>query len=353
MGLSITATYGIIFTASLMMFGIMLNSLLYAYDQFNSGLGDRMEMIDAHQNSIEVERVVYNSSRIEIIARNGGPYTVSMDKANVIVNGTPLTFDSPPYWYPGMDVRIFVNSSYDIGGEHGVQFCIPFPGAIATSEYDKIYAINDTSLVAYDYRGVVVWRVTVGEPRDVSVGSYVFFLNSSGIFSYDYDGTQVGFFPLSGLSSLDSRGPTVYAISSNRLFIVNFTTLQVRTVGISSGRDVAVGHRVYVLENGAIRIFDYSGNSLGVISDSRLAYATRISADWNIAGDYLFALTSDGNVLVYRDGGFVGSIPLERSAGNIDVYGKIYLSGECVDAVNMGYRIKIVDEFGNEAYGLL
>jgi len=114
-----------------------------------------------------------------------------------------------------------------------------------------------------------------------------------------------------------------------------------------------VGDRVYVLNGSAVDIYDFSGNFLGRISDPRLSYATRISADWNMAGDYLFVLTSLGNILVYRGGEFIGSIPVPVDACNLDIYGKIYLAGAGVIGMDMGYRVKIVDQYGNEAYGFL
>lgn len=355
MALSITATYAIVFTASLMMFGVILGSMLYAYQEIRDGMNSRVDIIDSHSNTLIVERIVYNSGRIEIISTNKGPRTLNTDKLSILVNGTPVEFNPVDIWYPESEMTFFTNTTYyDVGSSHDIQFNIPVYGdVIATSELDGIYVLNSTSLISYDYSGDMRWIHSIKEPRDLSVGNYVFVLNSTGIFEFELTGTQHGFLPFAGLSSLDSRGSTLYAISTSKLYILNENGILTRTIPLSRGRDVAVGKEVYVLDGNTVRVYDYQGNYLGSINDGRLKYAVHISADWNSRGNYLFVLTSTGNILVYRNHTFYSAFALPVYATNIDVYGKIYLSSQGVYAMDMGYRIKIVDEFGNEIYSNL
>lgn len=352
MGLSVTATYGIIFTASLLLFGVLLNSLLYAYDNFQDGLNNKIDIIENEKNLISIKRVVYNDGNVEIIALNEGPKTLETEKMTILLNGTPVNFSSEDYWYPGEVMEFFINSSYSLGYVHDVQFSIPIEG-IASSESDKIYIINETTLFAYYYNGTLAWERSIDGPRDVSSSSLVYVLNGTGILELDENGQLVRFLSVTNLTSLGSRGPYIYAVNSSNFIVMNNTGEVIKKVNLTDGKDVAVGKEVYVLDGNEVKLFDYYGNYEGTIVDPRLSNAIKISADSNAQGDYLLVLTRYGSILVYDHGAYVGSIPLSVEAINVDLYGKIYICGPTMIALNSGYRVKMVDEYGNEVYGFL
>ena len=355
MGLSVTATYGIIFTASLLMMGAMLNSILYAYNQFQNGLNNKIDLINYAANRIKIERVVYNKSAIEIIATNEGPKSLDMSKLSVIVNGHIFNVTSDKIWYPGDEERIFINTTYSMGKYHNAEFTMDCTNLIATTEYDKIYLLNSTELFAYNYDGTLAWKRHVIGPRDVSASSAgVFVLNATGIAVYDFGGQQQNFYSVTNLTSIDSRGPHIYALNSTEFLIINNTEGVIeKRVLISGGKDIAIGRDLYVLTSEEVKVYSPEGDYLFSVQDSKIANAQRISADWHDADGDFVVLTSYGNLRVYSNDTFLEEITLGSYANNVDMYGKIYISGSGLTAIDCGYRLKIVDEYGNEIYAYL
>ncbi len=356
MGLSTTASYAIIFTASLLMLSTLLNSIIYSYSTVNEGMDNKNEIIEGNSNVIEIDRVIYNSSKIEIIAHNLGPETLEMDAMSVVINGTIVNFTyQGDYWYPGSEKVLRINSTYDLGDYHSIQFKIGVGNEIiASCELDKVYAINDTSVMAYTYKGDMVWIHNVENALDIAVDSYLYVLNSTRILKYDLDGNYVSSFALNlGIIAIDAHNNSIYAISNTTFYIFDSNGNLIKSTGITDGRDLAVGRYVYVLEGNSVYVYDYSGNSVSSFTDSRITNATKITADWNMQGNYIFVLNNHNEILVYENGTYKQSIPLQWEINNLDIYGKIYLSTSGVWGMNMGYRVKMVDEYGNEIYTYL
>ncbi len=349
MGLSVTTTYGIIFTASLLMLGTLLNSMIYAYNGFNDGLNNRVSIIENSKNVIKVSRVVYNQTKIEIYAVNKGPKTEDMAKITLLVNGNPVPLNYSGFWYPGEEKVIDVQHNYSQGNYHGVQFNINAKDIIASAEYDKIYVLNKTEILAYNYDGTLSWFASVKEPRDICVGNYVYILNSTGVSVYSYSGQKIRFFTTGNLSHIATRGSLLYMINRTKMIITNDTGSVINTVSLSDGKDVSLSSYVYVLDGSKINIYNFDGDYISSIDDSRLNGATNISAntsDENI----LTVLTNYGEILLYQNNSYYGEIPLPVKANNIDLFGKIYLCGSGLYAMDIGFHIKIVDQFGNSVY---
>ncbi len=355
MGLSTTASFGIIFTASLFMLGVLLNSLIYSYANVNQGMEDRVEIIQGSKNIIKIEKIVYNSSQIEIIAWNQGPITLDMSKLSILINGSISSFiSSGNYWYPGQRKRFFISSAYSIGNNHDIQFAMDSGARIkASAELDKIYILISNALEVYSFEGDKLWSIGVNSPLDVAVDSYIFVLNSSEILEYDLNGNYVRSFG-NGLSivGIAAYNNHLYAVSSTSFYIFDYNGTQIKSVAITDGKDVAVGSYVYVLRGNTVEKDDYDGNYVSSFSDSRLTNASRIAADRNL-GDTFFVLNNQGEILVYRGNAYLETIALPEECNNIDVYGKIYLSGTGLHAMNLGYRVKLVDEYGNTIYDYL
>ncbi len=355
MGLSVAATYGILFTASLFMLSILLNGLLYSYDQFKSGVDNKISMIENKDNLIKVDRVVMNATHIEIYAINEGPNTLNASQISLIINGTIVNFTSKyEVWYPNEENVLYVNNTWDLGSVHELQFTA-FPGGnpIATAEYDKIYTLNSTGVYAFWYSGALGWSRSINGPRDIAVSSSsLYILNTTGIIIMTHDDDITSFFPLYNYTAIAARGPTIYAVNQTTLSIINTTTGAIDNVSINNGKDVAVGKYVFVLENNVIRYYTYSGTYVGSISTGLIA-PRKITASPLQSRDYLLVLNGNGNILLYRNENLKEEISPGIAANNIDLYGKIYLSGTSVYSYDGGYRIKIVDSFGNQIYTML
>ncbi len=356
MGLSTTASYAILFTASLLMLSTLLNSIIYSYSMANEGMNNKNEIIEGTGNVIEIDRVIYNSSKIEIIAHNLGPKTLKMDALSIVVNGSIVNFTyQDDYWYPGSKEILRVNGTYDLGDYHKIQFKIGVGNDIlATSEWDKIYALTSTSVIAYSYEGDMLWSRDVEEALDIAVDSYLYILNSTRILKYDLNGSYVTSFALNmGIIAIDAYNNSIYAISNSTFYIFDSNGNLIKSVGITDGRDVAVGKYVYVLEGNSVYNYDYSGNSISSFTDSRITNATKIAADWNMQGNYVLILNNHNEILVYENGTYKQEIPLQWEINNLDLYGKIYLSTLGIWGMDIGYRVKLVDEYGNEVYTYL
>ena len=355
MGLSTTAAYGILFTASIMMLVTLLNSLIYSYTLTNQGMENRSEILQGSKNVIEIERIVYNSSKIEILGYNKGPYTLDMNSTTVLVNGTLEQFSSSSYWYAGEYEKIFVNSSYSLGNYHPIQFKMDMgDNVIASGEKDKIYILNSTGVTAYSYEGTKVWYKGIKEPLDIACGKYIYILNSTRILEYDYSGNYQGYFAENfSIIAIAANDTRVYGISNNTLYIFDSSGNLLNQVSISQGRDVAIGKYVYVLEGNEVYAYTSSGTYVYSFTDWRITNATKISASQSMQGSFIFILNNHNEILIYQGKDFVQDIELEELARNIDVYGKIYISSSGLYAMDMGYRVKIVDEYGNEFYGYL
>jgi len=353
MGLSTTASYAILFTASLLMLSTLVNSMLYSYYMANEGMTNKNEMIEGSANMIKIDRVVYNSSKIEIIAYNLGPKTLEVEDISVVVNGTITNFSfEGDYWYPGTKESLIINSTYDFGSYHTVQFKIDYGDYIlASCESDKIYILNRSAVLAYNFEGKKVWNFKVNSPRDLAVGSYLYVLNSTRILKYDLNGNYVSSFGTNlGILSIDVYKGFIYAVSNTTFYIFDQNGTLTKSLTITNGRDIAIGKDVYILSGNTIYIYDYSGNLISSFTDSRITNATCISADWNMAGYYIFILNSHNEILVYQNSTYKDTIPLDCVANNIDIYGKIYVSSSGLWGMDIGYRVKVVDEYGNEIY---
>ncbi len=356
MGLSTTAAYGILFTASLLMLATLLNSLIYSYALTNQGMENRSEIIQSSKNIEKFERIVYNSSRIEIYAYNEGPLTLNTSHVSVIVNGSVSSFTySSPYWYPGSEEIFDVNTSYSFGEEHSVQFKMDLGNkVIATAEYDKLYVLNESAVAAYFYSGEKAWSVDVNASKDIACGQYLYVLNASEILMYNFNGIYAGTFGAGlNITAIAASENYVYGISNTTLYIFTTTGSILREVTINNARDIAVGAYLYTLVDNTIYEYTYTGTYITSFTDWRITNATKIAADPNMEGSYLFVLNNGNELLVYSNGSYAADIPLAQITKNIDVYGKIYLSTQGVMAMNMGYRVKLIDEYGNEIYGYL
>ncbi len=355
MGLSTTASFGIIFTASLFMLGMLLNALIYSYTTVNQGFEERSDIMEGVKNVVEVERIIYNSSRIEIMAVNSGPKTLEVDKLSILVNGSVVNFTATgDYWYPGQRKRIFLDATYDIGENHDIQFTIGAGGrVIASCEGQRIYLLTSAGLSVYSYEGEKLWSVGISSPLDVTVDTYIFVLNATEILEYDMNGNYVRSFAQNlGIVGIDAYRGSLYAVSPTTFYIFDYSGTQIKSFGIIDGKDVAVGKYVYILEGNSVEKDDYSGNYVSMLTDSRITNATRISATPEL-GDTVFILNGDDELLIYESGSYHTSISLEEPADNIDVYGKIYLSGSELYAMNIGHPVKLVDEYGNCVYDYL
>ncbi len=355
MGLSTTAAYGILFTASIMMLVTLLNSLIYSYTLTNQGMENRSEILQGSKNVIEIDRIVYNSSKIEILGYNKGPYTLDMNSTTLLVNGSVVAFTSTAYWYTGEYEKIFVNSSYSLGSYHSIQFKMDVgDDVIASAERDKIYILNSTGVTAYSYEGSKVWYKEIEEPLDIAYGKYIYVLNSTEILEYDYSGDYKGSFAENlSIIAIAANDTRVYGISNTTLYIFDSSGNLLNQISISQGRDVAIGKYVYVLEGNEVYAYTSSGTYVYSFTDWRINNATKIAASQSMQGSFIFILNNHNEILIYQDKEFVQDIELEEFAHNIDVYGKIYISSSGLYAMDMGYRVKIVDEFGNEFYGYL
>ncbi|NPA75571.1 MAG: archaeal flagellar protein F [Euryarchaeota archaeon] len=356
MGLSVVATYGILFTASLFMLGMLLNGLLYSYDQFKTGVDNKISIIEDKNNLIKIERVVLNGTDLEIYALNRGPNTLNASKISLVINGTPVNFTcTHTVWFPGEENVLSTPVMYDLGAVHTLQFSAFLNDLpIASAEYDKIYALNSSGVYAYYYSGTLAWSRKITEPRDISVSpTALYVLTAAGIYVMDLDGRITSF--LSGYSflAIASRGSTIYAVNSTTLSIINTTTGTVTNVGIYGGKDVAVGTYVFVLTGNSINYYTYTGAYVGTIIGTPLLSPEKIAADPMLTGDYLLVLNGDGNVLVYKNEAYTATIVPNSPVFNIDLHGKIYMSGQSVFAYDGGYRIKMVDSYGNQLYTYL
>ena len=354
MGLSVIATYGIVFTASLLMFGMLLNSFLYSYSQFNSGINNKVSIIENTKNSIKIERVVYNQSYIDIMTTNMGPETVDLEKLTVLVNGSLVSLNYSGAWYPGEELTLVVNhSEYTLGSYHQVQFTVaPGTEPIASAEYDKIYLLNSTGIYAYYYSGTLAWHAAVQGPRDLSVSNNVYVLNATGIEVFNLSGQELRFLSLANLSQIASHGSLLYALNSTTLEVLTDTGTITKRIALDDGKDIAVGTELYVLDGTTIKIYNYTGAYISSFTDSRLYDAAKITAATNASG-LLFVLTSHGSILAYRDSDYLTSIPLSVGVRNISLYGKLYLCADGLQAMDIGYAVKLVDEFGNSVYDYL
>jgi hypothetical protein len=214
--------------------------------------------------------------------------------------------------------------------------------------------LNSTSLLAYNFEGGRLWSVTINSPIDLAVSSHLYVLNSTRILKYDLNGSYVSSFATNlNILAIDTHGNYIYALSNTTFYIFDQNGTLIKSLSISNGRDIAVGRDVYILSGNRIYIYDYSGNSISSFTDSRITNATKISADWNMEGYHIFILNNHNEILVYENGTYEGTISLDCVANNIDIYGKIYLSSSGVMGMDMGYRVKIVDEYGNEIYTYL
>ena len=355
MGLSTTAAYGILFTASIMMLVTLLNSLIYSYTLTNQGMENRSEIMQGSKNVIEIDRVVYNSSKIEVWGYNKGPYTLDMNATTVLVNGSVMEFNSAAYWYAGEYEKIFVNSSYSLGNYHKIQFKMDVgDDVIASSERDKIYILNSTGVTAYSYEGSRVWYREIKDPLDISCGEHIYVLNSTEILEYNSSGYYLGAFgenlSIIAIAANDTR---VYGISNTTLYIFDSSGNLLNQISILQGKDVTIGKYVYVLEGNEIYAYTSSGTYVYSFTDWRINNATKIAASQSMDGSFIFVLNNHNEILIYRGEEFVQDIGLEELAWNIDIYGKIYISSSGLYAMDMGYRVKIVDEYGNEFYGYL
>ncbi len=355
MGLSTTASYAILFTASLLMLSTLVNSMLYSYYMANEGINNKNEIIEGNDNVIRVDRVVYNSS-IEIVAYNLGPKTLKMDALSIVVNGSVVNFTYVgDYWYPGSKKILKINDTYTLGDYHAIQFKMGVGNDfIASCESDKIYGINSTSVLAYNYEGNIVWSINVQNPLDIAVDSYLYVLNSTRILKYDLNGNYITSFGSNlGLIAIDAYNDSIYAISNTTFYIFNSSGNLLTSVSITQGKDIAVGKYVYILEGNSVYLYDYAGNSISSFTDSRITNATKITADSNMRGNYVLILNNDDEILVYGNRTYKQGIPLEEVVENIDLQGKIYLSTSGIWGMDIGYRIKVVDEYGNEIYTYL
>lgn len=355
MGLSTTASFGIVFTASLFMLGIILNSLIHAYTNINEGFEYRNDMLEGQKNVIEIERVIYNSTKIEILAKNNGPKSLKMDKINILINGVIMNFTSTGnYWYPGERKKFFLNSSYSIGENHDIQFIVGAGSdVIASCEKDRVYILTSSGLSIYSYEGGSLMNIEITSPLDVTVDDYIFVLNSTEILVYDLAGNYVRSFAENlGIIGIDAYNGYLYGISSTTFYIFDYDGNEIKSFGVTDGKDVCVGSYVYILEGNSVEKEDYSGNYISKIEDSRITNATKIAADATL-GDILFILNGDDMLLIYRENSYLEAISLEKNVNNVDIYGKIYLSGSELYAMNIGYRVKMVDEYGNEIYAHL
>ena len=356
MGLSVTATYGILFTASLFMMGMLLNGLLYSYDQFKTGLNDKINVLEDKKNIITIDRIVLNGTQIELRALNKGPNTLNTTSISILVNGTVVNFSAAQViWYPGDYDEFFINHTYDFGVLHSQSFELFFGGnPIATAEMDKIYILNSTGVYSYYYSGALAWTMNVVGPRDISVSSQVYILNTTGIEILDYDGSVTSFLSGYNFSAIASRGSIIYGVNTTALTILNVSSNSViKSVSLSDGRDVAVGKYVFVLDGDAVKYYDYNGTYVGSITGSEIFNAKKITADTEISGDYLLLLNGDGSILVFKNENLIATITPPMPTNNIDLHGKIYLSGSSVVSLDSGYRIKMIDGFGNEVYQYL
>ncbi len=356
MGLSVTVTYGILFTASLFMLSVLLNGLLYSYDQFKSGIDNRINILENKENTIKIDRIVLNATKIEIYAINEGPNTLNTSQLSIVLNGTPANFTAyHSIWYPGESNVLTINSTWDLGTAHMKQFSL-FNGKapIATAEYDKIYILNQTGVYAYYYSGALAWSSAVVGPRDISAtSSSIYVLNTTGILVMNHDGGITSFFGNMSFNAIAARGSTIYAVNSSTLAIINATTGDETNIALEDGKDVAVGKYVFVIDGSVIKYYTYTGEYLGEISGGALVNPQKISSSPDSKYNYLVVLNGDGNVLIYKNEALYGIITPQEPVGNISLYGKIYLSGESVLAYDGGFRIKIVDSFGNQMYGEL
>jgi len=354
MGLSVIATYGIVFTASLLMFGMLLNSFLYSYSQFNSGINNKVSIIESTKNVMKIERIVYNQSHIDILAINMGPKTEDLESLTVLVNGTIVPLNYTGVWYPGEELTLKVNyTGYSMGTVHQLQFTVA-PGIepIASAEYDKIYLLNATGIYAYYYSGTLAWHTAVQGPRDLSIGTYIYVLNATGIDVFDLSGQELRFLPLANISHIASHGSLLYALNSTSLQVLTDTGTVEKEIGMADGRDVTAGSEVYVLDGTTVKSYNYTGTYLSSFTDSRLYDSTKITAAPNASG-LLFVLTSHGEILAYRGSEYIGSIPLSVQVSDISLYGKLYLCSDGLQAMDIGYPVKLVDEFGNGVYDYL
>lgn len=354
MGLSTIAAYGVLFTASVFMMGILLNSVIYSYDESQNGFRNRINIMNHQKNSISITRIVYNTTRIEIYAENEGPNTIDLSKVSIMVNGTMRGFNtSGDYWYPGEFKKFFINTTYEIGGNNGIQFKVGMD-AIATAEQDKIYILNSDGIYSYAYEGPLSWYSNINDGVDCSVSSRVFVLNATGIIEYTLDGTKIGsIVGNNDFIAMDANYNYVYAVNKSAFVIYTFSGNIVASQSMNNGKDVAVGRNVYVLDGNAVKVFNYTGAYLYQITSPYITNATKISSDFENGKDYMIILNNGNQILIFRDGSYVREITLEEKVKNLDIYGKIYVSGNEVWAMNFGYRIKIVDDYGNEVYGFL
>ncbi len=357
MGLSTTAAYGIIFTASLFMLGVLLNSILFSFYLANDGMQDRFTLMEGQKNTIKIDRIVYNESRVEIIAENLGPMTISINDTSFLLNGTLSTLQSSGdnMWYPGVK-RIFFSDkhTYSYGDVHDIQFTIaPASTIISTAVLDKVYAITDTELIAYSFEGVKLWSVSLSStPVDLCVGKYVYVSTPTGVFMYTKSGAYAGFFANITDAKIDCNKDYVYAVNSTEFIVYNSTGSVISTDN-RGGRDVCIGDRVYVLTRTRVRIYNLTGTYLGFFTSALLTDPLKISADWNMESDTVFVLNNGDEIIVFKNGTYEDTIPLSTVESNIEIYGKIYLSGTGITAMDMGYRIKIVDEYGNSFYDFM
>ena len=356
MGLSTTASYAILFTASLLMLSTIVNSMLYSYSMANEGMNNKNDMIEGTENTIKIDRVIYNSSRIQIVAYNLGPKTLEMEDISIVLNGTIVNFSyTGDYWYPGSKKILSVNATYSMGDYHQVQFKIdPGDNILSSCELDKIYVLNSTAVLAYSFEGEKLWSNSINSPLDMAVGTYLFILNSTEILKYDLNGSYVSSFGANlGIVAIDVHNDSIYAVSNTTFYIFNQNGTLNKSLSISNGKDIAAGRDVYILCGNSVYIYDYSGNSISSFTDSRITNATKISADWNMEGYHIFILNNHNEILVYENGTYKDSIPLDSVANNIDVYGKLYVSSSGLWGMDMGYRLKVVDGYGNEVYTYL
>ena len=354
MGLSTIAAYGVLFTASIFMMGVLLNSLIYSYNEAQDGLRNRVDIINHQKNIISISRIVYNSTRMEIYAENEGPNTIDLSKVSIMVNGTLQTFNaSGNYWYPGEFKKFFLNTSYEIGDNNNIQFMIGM-NEIATSEQDKIYVLNSNGIYAYTYEGSLSWYSPVRDGVDCSVSSMVFVLNSTNIIEYALNGTQIGVISANkNFVAIDANYNYLYAVNRSAFVIYTFSGNIIATQPLVDGKDVAVGKNVYVLDGNTIKVFNYTGSYLSQITSSHITNATKISSDFENSEDYVVLLNEGNQLIIFKNGNYEREITLEEKMVNLDLYGKIYVSGNEVWAMNAGYRVKMVDDYGNEIYGFL
>ena len=355
MGLSTTAAYGILFTASIMMLVTLLNSLIYSYTLTNQGMENRSEILQGSKNVIEIDRIVYNSSKIEIWGYNKGPYTLDMNSTTLLVNGSVVAFISQAYWYTGEYEKIFVNSSYSLGNYHSIQFKMDVgDNVIASAEKDKIYILNSTGVTAYSYEGSKVWYREIKEPLDISCGKYVYVLNSTEILEYNTSGYYLGSFAENlSIIAIAANATRVYGVSNTTLYIFDSSGNLLNQISISQGKDVAIGKYVYVLEGNEVYAYTSAGTYVYSFTDWRINNATKIAASQSMQGSFIFVLNNYNEILIYQGKEFVQDMELGKLAQNIDIYGKIYISSSGLYAMDMGYGVKIVDEYGNEFYGYL